>query len=241
MASDYFREYLSGPGPAPVADRLGHVRSRRRRRHAEQPRRRARRRATDSPWTRAPRRSPTGRRRMPCWSRPAVPPTLPPTIRSSSWSTRRITRWSRPASWDTFGMRGTCSPGFNLRAQGDVAADPAGAVRGHRHADHGSRTRTFSGAPCWIGIAKGAVGQSPRASCARRRAESPASSRRPRCGWPKSLSALQAMEQSVHASCAEYERLAGVARTRRGAVDGRLRPPHEQSESLRFAAGRRRS
>ena len=49
----------------------------------------------------------------------------------------RIARSAQTATWDTLGMRGTCSPGFKLVVVGPERADPARLVRRRVGADDG--------------------------------------------------------------------------------------------------------
>ncbi len=109
------------------------------------------------------------------------------------------------SEWDTFGMRGTCSPGFKLRAQGATTQ-----ILPTTFADIATQTMVpyshLLWCSCWTGIAKSAVSRASRFVRASARSK-------PGALPPTALrlagvsSALQAMEQAVHASCAEYERL----------------------------------
>ena len=109
------------------------------------------------------------------------------------------------SSWDTMGMRGTCSPGFNLKARGNVGQIVPGTF-----ADVAAQTMVpyshVLWASAWTGIAKDAV--------ARTRAFLRAEARRKPGVVPpgavhlaEALSVLQLMEQSVRACGREYERL----------------------------------
>ena len=67
----------------------------------------------------------------------------------------------RIVDWDTLGMRGTCSTGFTLRGEGDVAQvlpDPYEKI--HTHSMVPVAHLTWSGV--WTGIAAGAVGRARR-------------------------------------------------------------------------------
>ena len=44
----------------------------------------------------------------------------------------------KTGGWDTLGMRGTCSAGFSLKADGRRRTDPAGALWRHPRPDHGA-------------------------------------------------------------------------------------------------------
>ena len=81
-------------------------------------------------------------------------------------------------TWDTLGMRGTCSAGFTLQRHRRGRADPAGALRAHPRPEHGAGAHILWSS-AWAGIAAAAV-ESAQAFCARRRARRAASCRRAR-------------------------------------------------------------
>lgn len=109
------------------------------------------------------------------------------------------------SDWDTFGMRGTCSPGFNLRAKGDTRH-----ILPASFADIATQTMVpyshLLWCSCWIGIARAAMAKasgSVRAEARRKPGTVPPTATR----LAEVSATLQAMEQSVSASCADYERL----------------------------------
>ncbi len=109
--------------------------------------------------------------------------------------------------WDTLGMRGTCSPGFSLRAEGNVEQ-----ILPVPFADIAAQTMVpyshLVWASCWAGIARGAVAK------ARRYVRTEAR-KKPDCVPPQALrlaetvALLQTMRNSVSASCTAYETLSG--------------------------------
>lgn len=107
--------------------------------------------------------------------------------------------------WDTFGMRGTCSPGFTLRARGKSSQILPAAF-----ADIAAKTMVpyshILWASCWTGIARDAVAKTRgflRAEARKKPGVVPPGA----VHLAEALSLLQLMEQSVRASCLEYERL----------------------------------
>lgn len=110
--------------------------------------------------------------------------------------------------WDTFGMRGTCSPGFNLRASGRAEQIVPGTF-----ADIAAQTMVpyshILWASAWIGLAKGAVAKTRaylRAEARRRPSVVPAGS----VPLAEVLTTVQLLEHSVRTACADYERLTSV-------------------------------
>ena len=111
-------------------------------------------------------------------------------------------------NWDTFGMRGTCSPGFKLRASGRAAQIVPGTF-----ADIAALSMVpyshILWASAWTGLAKGAVAKTRaclRAEARRKPGVVPAGA----LPLAEVLTTVQLLEQSVRAACAEYERLASV-------------------------------
>ena len=111
-------------------------------------------------------------------------------------------------NWDTFGMRGTCSPGFNLRASGRAEQIVPGTF-----ADIAALSMVpyshILWASAWTGLAKGAVARTRaylRAEARRKPGVVPAGA----VALAEVLTTLQLMEYSVRAACAEYERLSAV-------------------------------
>ncbi len=162
MSSPFFRKYLRGAGRAPALDRVDHVGGRRLGRHPVEHLRRAIRQdgrftldkdattasyaeqADDLAGHGAPERGGAAERSG-----------------AGAGAQGRSTRSTQTGTWDTLGMRGTCSPGFKLTVRGARGADPArlvrrllgaddgvvlahpvvGGVAGHRQRRHGARGR----------------------------------------------------------------------------------------------------
>ena len=110
--------------------------------------------------------------------------------------------------WDTFGMRGTCSPGFKLRASGRAEQIVPGTF-----ADIAALSMVpyshILWASAWTGLAKGAVGKTRaylRAEARRKPGVVPAGA----VALAEVLGTVQLMEHSVRAACAEYERLSAA-------------------------------
>jgi acyl-CoA dehydrogenase len=111
----------------------------------------------------------------------------------------------RTGTWDTLGMRGTCSPGFKVTAEGvaeQILPVPFG--------DMATRTMVpFSHilwASCWLGIATDAVARAHayvRAEARRKPGTVPPTALR----LAEITSVLQGMRANVHAVTAEYEAL----------------------------------
>ncbi len=111
--------------------------------------------------------------------------------------------------WDTFGMRGTCSPGFKLRASGRAEQIVPGTF-----ADIAALSMVpyshILWASAWTGLAKGAVAKTRaylRAEARRKPGVVPARA----VALAEVQSTLQLMEHSVRAACAEYERLSAAS------------------------------
>ncbi len=111
-------------------------------------------------------------------------------------------------NWDTFGMRGTCSPGFKLRASGRAEQIVPGTF-----ADIAALSMVpyshILWASAWTGLAKGAVAKTRaclRAEARRKPGVVPAGA----VPLAEVLTTLQLMEHSVRTACAEYERLTSV-------------------------------
>ena len=111
-------------------------------------------------------------------------------------------------NWDTFGMRGTCSPGFKLRASGRATQIVPGTF-----ADIAAQTMVpyshILWASAWTGLAKGAVAKTRaclRAEARRKPGVVPAGA----TPLAEVLGTMQLMEHSVRAACAEYERLSAA-------------------------------
>ncbi len=84
-------------------------------------------------------------------------------------------------TWDPLGMRGTCSPGFVIRAT--IAPEqvlPAPVLQRHVRVD-GARSPTSSGRTCGSGIATDAFDRARAFVRASAKAEAAARRRRPRC------------------------------------------------------------
>ncbi len=111
-------------------------------------------------------------------------------------------------NWDTFGMRGTCSPGFKLQASGRAEQIVPGTF-----ADIAALSMVpyshILWASAWTGLAKGAVAKTRtclRAEARRKPGVVPAGA----TPLAEVLGTMQLMEHSVRAACAEYERLSSV-------------------------------
>ena len=216
--------------------RIGHVRGRRRRRDALEPLRRPDRRGIASRSSRTRRPSPTASRPTISSSRREEEPTRRTAIRSWSSSARQTTRSSRRGSWDTLGMRGTCSPPFKLTSQGGVDQ-----ILVQPFADIASHTMVpFSHilwASCWLGIATAAVTRA-RAFVRTQARAKPGTVPPTALRLAEASSMLQTMRANVHDVASECEALMSSRdRDRRSVVD-RLRPEDEQPQGLVIAARR---
>lgn len=107
--------------------------------------------------------------------------------------------------WDTLGMRGTCSPGFSLKAQGKNDQILPAAF-----ADIATQTMVpyshLVWASCWAGIAHGAVGKARRFVRAEAR-KKPGTVPPQALRLAETVSLLQTMQNNVSALCATYETL----------------------------------
>ena len=110
-----------------------------------------------------------------CWSPCRREPDAPPATRCSCSCTRPTSRSRRPTTWDTMGMRGTCSPGFKLTSTvtGEQIVPGSFADASRRR---WCRTRTSCGPRVWLGIAADALSRAaalrPRRGAQERRASS---------------------------------------------------------------------
>ncbi len=114
-------------------------------------------------------------------------------------------RLERTTSWDTLGMRGTCSPGYKLTSSGQVEQIVPGSF-----ADSSSQTMVpFSHvlwSACWLGIASDAAsraGAFVRAEARRKPGTVPAGAVR----LAELSAALQSMRANVHSCADECTRL----------------------------------
>jgi len=110
----------------------------------------------------------------------------------------------KTGSWDTLGMRGTCSSGFSLKAVGapeQILPVPYGAI----HTQTMVPTSHLMWAGNWAGIAAGAV---ERARKFMRKAQRAGSMPPGLPHFTKSLSSLRSLRALVSASLSRYESIA---------------------------------
>ena len=258
----WFEDYLRDARRRAAPDRLGHLRGRHRRRHGPLDRR-GRRPATtararfekqaptvsygahadDLLTTAAPR----ARRRARRPGRRAHPP-------------RPARRSSRPGTWDPLGMRGTCSPGFVVRAEFAPEQVLADAVPDASRPSRWSRSRTSCGRTCGS-ASPPTPSTAPARSCAPRPSAARRSRRRRRTRLSHLMSELSLLRAEVGSALREFveasdepgrERLSTMAavaalqqpqdrRLRAGAAglpgrDGRLRDRRASRTTRRSAS-----
>lgn len=115
----------------------------------------------------------------------------------------------RVGTWDTLGMRGTCSPAFRLTAQGSldqVLPTPFAEIAGQTMVPFSH----LLWASCWLGIATDAVGRARafvRADARRKPGSVPPTASR----LAEVSALLQVMRTGVHDVMQEYEGLMGAA------------------------------
>jgi acyl-CoA dehydrogenase len=110
----------------------------------------------------------------------------------------------RSGGWDTLGMRGTCSAGFTLRAEGlaeQILNDPYGAI--HSQTMVPAAHLMWSGV--WAGIAAGAV---ERARKFTRKAARSGTLPPGAAHFTKAMASLRALRALIGASLARYEAVA---------------------------------
>ena len=107
-------------------------------------------------------------------------PDAEQATRSSCCTTREQTELEPAGTWDTLGMRGTCSPGFVVRAQFAAEQVLAGAVRRGDEPVASCRCRTSCGRTCgWASPPRRSSAAGP-SSGPRARRKPGSRSRRPR-------------------------------------------------------------
>ncbi len=137
------------------------------------------------------------------------------------------------SAWDTLGFRGTCSPGYALKAAGD-ARDvlPAPYVEIHARTQHPFAHIVWSS--LWLGLATDAMSRARSAVRAEAR-KNPGSVPISATRLAEADLLLETMRASVHSLRDEYARML-AARRPRGLRELRLRDPREQPQAQRLPA-----
>jgi acyl-CoA dehydrogenase len=132
-------------------------------------------------------------------------PESPPSDQVLVLVRREDYQLTRNSNWDTLGMRGTCSPGFTLSAQGGVEQIlpvPFADIAGRTMVPYSHLVWTS----CWLGIATDAVGRARafvRADARKRPGTTPFGASR----LAQAANLLQTMRAGVFEPAQELERL----------------------------------
>lgn len=136
-------------------------------------------------------------------------PDAAPSDQALALVLSRACRLTRLSAWDTLGMRGTCSPGFELHAEGtieQILPAPFGDIAAQTMVPYSHVVWSS----CWLGIATDAVTRAHafvREGARRRQGEPPFGGRR----LARAAALLQTMRAGVHGAAREHARLASTA------------------------------
>lgn len=132
-------------------------------------------------------------------------PDAPPSDQVLTLAHKTDCTLEQTSNWDTMGMRGTCSPGFRLRSEGNTAQ-----ILPVPFAEIATQTMVpyshILWCSAWIGIAKGAVAKARRFVRAEAR-KKPGTVPPAALRLAEAVSLLQTMQQNVSAVCFQYENL----------------------------------